>query len=144
MDTTDQKTPGPRRNRRHSDAFKLELVAQVRQPGVSVARVVREAGVNANQVFAWIKQHRDGTLRATSEAGPTLLAVRVAEPEAIIDAQSPSDPIPLPANVSAAPATMTSCAGALARRCARWPLAARITCTSAQTEAASEGPRSTP
>lgn len=75
---------------------------------MSVARVAREAGVNANQVVASIKQHRDGTLRATGEAGPTLLAVRVAEPEAVAVAQSPREPIPLPANVSAAPAAMAS------------------------------------
>ncbi|WP_088154051.1 IS66-like element accessory protein TnpA [Achromobacter xylosoxidans] len=118
MGTTDQKTPSLRRNRRHSDAFKLELVAQVRQLGMSVARVAREAGVNANQVFAWIKQHRDGTLRATSDAGPTLLAVRVAEPEAVVDAQSPRGPIPLPASVSEAPATVASCSGTLALRLA--------------------------
>lgn len=68
MDTTDQKTPSQRRNRRHSDAFKFELVEQVRQTGMSVARVAREAGVNANQVFAWIKQHRDGTPRHRSRA----------------------------------------------------------------------------
>lgn len=59
---------------------------------MSVARVAREAGVNTKQVFAWIKQHRDGALRATSEAGPTLLAVRVAKPEAVVDAQSPRGP----------------------------------------------------
>uniref|UniRef100_UPI0039C74E5E transposase n=1 Tax=Anabaena sp. CCY 9614 TaxID=3103869 RepID=UPI0039C74E5E len=61
MDTTDQKSGGVRRNRRRTDAFKLGLVEQARQPGASVAR---DAGVNANQVFAWIKQHRDGTLVA--------------------------------------------------------------------------------
>ncbi|AXA80561.1 hypothetical protein CE206_28700 (plasmid) [Achromobacter xylosoxidans] len=51
MDTTDQRS-SVRRNRRHSDGFKLEVVKQAQQPGMSVARVAREAGVNANQVFA--------------------------------------------------------------------------------------------
>lgn len=45
--------------RQHSDEFKRAVVAQSRQAGTSVARVAREHGVNANQVFAWRKRFSD-------------------------------------------------------------------------------------
>ena len=45
--------------RQHSDEFKQAVVAQSRQAGASVARVAREHGVNANQVFAWRKRFSD-------------------------------------------------------------------------------------
>ena len=48
-------------------------------PGASVARVARAHGVNANQVFAWRRQYRQGLLGCGSGDRPGLLAVRVAE-----------------------------------------------------------------
>jgi len=39
--------------RQHPLEFKRALVALSLQPGVSVARIAREHGVNANQVFSW-------------------------------------------------------------------------------------------
>lgn len=44
-------------------------------PGASVARVAREHGVNANQVFDWRKLHESGRL-GTPASGMTLLPVR--------------------------------------------------------------------
>jgi len=121
MDTTSQELPR-RRNRRHSEAFKLGLVEQARQPGMSVSRVAREAGVNANQVFAWIKQHRDGVLRAQGEAAPALLAVRLAEPDAIIVAQSARELVLPSAGVSAEPSTVALGSGTLELRLAHGEL----------------------
>jgi transposase len=40
---------------RHSREFKRRLVALTLEPGASVARIAREHGVNANQVFSWRK-----------------------------------------------------------------------------------------
>ncbi len=48
-------------------------------PGASVARVARAHGVNANQVFAWRRQYRQGLLGSEKKEVPGLLAVRVAE-----------------------------------------------------------------
>jgi transposase-like protein len=74
--------------------------------------------VNANQVFAWIKQHREGTLRVQGEVGPTLLAVRVVESEVASVTASPLAPIRPAVEVSKVPAAgvaiMTRPSGTLA------------------------------
>jgi transposase len=44
------------------------IVEETLAPGASVARVARAHGVNANQVFAWRKLHRDGKLRDRSSS----------------------------------------------------------------------------
>lgn len=54
-------------------------------PGVSIARVARENGVNANQVFQWRHEYREGTGWAARQPRAQLLPVRVtAEPSSII------------------------------------------------------------
>ena len=50
----------PRTRRRHSPAFKARIIAACQAPGVSVARVALEHGLNANMVRLWIKA--SGTL----------------------------------------------------------------------------------
>lgn len=55
------------------------LVEMARQPGVSVARLAREHGVNANQVFSWRKLYEAGQLVANGSAqGSELVPVTVA------------------------------------------------------------------
>jgi len=54
---------GPRRKyRQRSLEFKRTLVELTFQPGASVARLAREHGVNANQVFTWRKLYEAGQL----------------------------------------------------------------------------------
>jgi transposase len=48
--------------RHHSQDFKRELVELSLQLGASVARIAREHGVNANQVFSWRRQYQQGLL----------------------------------------------------------------------------------
>jgi transposase len=48
--------------RQHPLEFKRGLVALSLQPGVSVARIAREHGVNANQVFSWRRLYEQGRL----------------------------------------------------------------------------------
>ena len=51
---TEQTVPDGRRTRRHfSDAFKRALIEQSLQPGMSVARVALEHGINPNQLHIW-------------------------------------------------------------------------------------------
>ncbi len=51
------------------------------QPGVSVARLAREHGVNANQVFSWRKLYEAGQLVGGAAApGSELLPVVVTTP----------------------------------------------------------------
>jgi transposase-like protein len=60
-------------------ADKLKMIAEVRVAGASVAAVARQHGVNANLLFAWMRQQEQGVLGArTRRSQPKLLAVRVA------------------------------------------------------------------
>jgi transposase len=55
---------------------KRRIVEETLEPGASVAKVARAHGVNANQVFAWRRQYRQGLLGAGQEAA-NLLPVHV-------------------------------------------------------------------
>lgn len=80
MDTNvESQLAGKRRGRyqHHSREFKRAVVEQTLEPGASVARIAREHGLNANQVFAWRRQFRAGGLDGVT---PALLAVEVVEP----------------------------------------------------------------
>jgi transposase-like protein len=52
--------------RRHSVEEKRRVVEETLEPGASVARAARSHGVNANQVFAWRRQYRQGLLEDTN------------------------------------------------------------------------------
>jgi transposase len=81
MDTNIQSikpaSNGRGRNQRHSLEFKRRLVEQTLLPGVSVARIAREHGINANQVFSWRKRYREGLLGEEGKAVANLLPVTV-------------------------------------------------------------------
>jgi transposase len=49
----------PRRRREHSAEFKKELVARSLEPGVSVAAIAMEGGINANLLFGWRRKHQN-------------------------------------------------------------------------------------
>lgn len=68
---------GGRRYQRHSLELKRRIVEQTLVPGASVARIAREHGVNANQVFGWRKLYREGLLGGPGEAAAKLLPVTV-------------------------------------------------------------------
>jgi transposase len=55
---------------------KRQIVEQTLEPGGSVSVVARAHDVNANQVFQWRKQYREGRLEVE---GPALLPVKVTE-----------------------------------------------------------------
>ena len=65
--------------RRRSVEEKRRIVEQTLEAGASVARVARAQGVNANQVFAWRRQYRQGRLERKNNETHGLLAVRVVE-----------------------------------------------------------------
>jgi transposase len=65
----------PRTNQKRSLELKRYIVEQTLRPGASVARIAREHGINANQVFAWRKLHREGLLGEGMQAGADLVAV---------------------------------------------------------------------
>lgn len=79
MDTKLSETGRPARRgryRHHPVEFKRAIVEQSLQTSISVSRLAREHGINANQVFAWRKAYHEGRLGAAA-----FLPVRVA-PEA--------------------------------------------------------------
>lgn len=47
---------GPRKRRHFSPVFKAEIVAQCRQPKVSVSRIALDNGLNANMVRRWMRE----------------------------------------------------------------------------------------
>lgn len=63
--------------RHHSEEFKRAFVDQSVQPGVSVARLARENGINANQVFSWRKQYAATQFPSTQNGAPALVPVTV-------------------------------------------------------------------
>ncbi|WP_022960944.1 IS66-like element accessory protein TnpA [Halopseudomonas pelagia] len=58
MDSLSVITP-KRTRRRFSPEFKAGIVAQCRQPGVSVARIALDNDLNANLVRRWISEARE-------------------------------------------------------------------------------------
>lgn len=85
------KSDPSRTHRRHSDDFKRSLVLQSFAPGASVARIARDNGINANQLFAWRKLHKDAQATSASMVPHAeLLAVEVASLPA---ATAPCEPI---------------------------------------------------
>ncbi len=52
-----QVVRAPRRRREHSTEFKRDLVARSLEPGVSVAAIAMDNGINANLLFGWRRRH---------------------------------------------------------------------------------------
>jgi transposase len=93
MDRPVISTSDTKHYRRHSMEFKLALVEQTLQPGASVARIAREHGVNANQVFGWRKLYREGLLGAAADAPTAMLPVTIRAPDSPnSDESCPSSP----------------------------------------------------
>jgi len=80
MDAVSSRKGSLKRQHR-SPELKRQIVEETLVPGASVARVARAHGVNANQVFAWRRQYRQGLRKAERHALPGLLAVRLAGAE---------------------------------------------------------------
>lgn len=64
------------KRRMRSKAERRGIVEETYQAGASVARVARRHGVNANQVFRWRRQYREGKLEV-DPALPALVPVQV-------------------------------------------------------------------
>ena len=51
----------------YDEQAKAELVAECGKPGVSVSRLAREVGVNANQLSRWVREQGERQRVATKE-----------------------------------------------------------------------------
>ncbi|MCE4557200.1 IS66-like element accessory protein TnpA [Roseateles cellulosilyticus] len=75
----------------YDKAAKAEFVELCLQPGVSVARLAREFGINANQVARWIRDHgplrkRASVVASTPEASPFVaVPVLTAQVPPVVD-----------------------------------------------------------
>ena len=98
-------------HRTYAQEFKQQVIRETLEPGMSVSIVARRHDINANVVFAWRKQYREGKLvvpaldAAPSVPGTELLSVDVIDsalvlrrPEPTAVSQAPSG-VPMPAPV---------------------------------------------
>jgi transposase len=89
-DTLGRRT-GPRM--RHTIEEKLRIVEEARAKGASVAMVARRHNLNANQVFAWRRQHRRGLLNPQAVTDDAkLLPVTVSTPTVLPTERAPPPP----------------------------------------------------
>ena len=79
MDTSERAVVKSEPRRRRSVAEKRRIVEETLEPDASVARVARAHGVNANQVFHWRRQYRQGLLGEGDAETVKLLPVHVSE-----------------------------------------------------------------
>jgi len=81
MNTLDSLPVQPRR-RRHSAAFKAQVIAASQQPGVSIAAIAREHNLNDNLIHKWLRQIRmPNPMPSQARAGhPNIEFVRPALP----------------------------------------------------------------
>ncbi|QLO81658.1 transposase (plasmid) [Klebsiella grimontii] len=59
----------------YSPEFKQQLVAASCEPGISISKLALENGINANLLFKWRQQWREGKLLLPSSESPQLLPV---------------------------------------------------------------------
>ncbi len=62
-----------RKRRRHSEGFRMEMIAACLRPGVSVSAIALANGLNTNLLRRWVKESRE---RIGSGRGTALEAVR--------------------------------------------------------------------
>ena len=68
MDSQEQSER--RRRRRHSAEFKAELVASCQQPGVSLAAIAVDHGINSNLLRRWVIEYERLGHHELAEASP--------------------------------------------------------------------------
>ena len=76
--------------------WKRSVVEQTFEPGASVARVARDNGINANQVWAWRKLYAQGLLIEDAHMGTMLPVVADAQsdPAAALAPETTNAPAP--------------------------------------------------
>ncbi len=81
----------------YDEAAKAELVAACVKPGVSVSRLARECGVNANQLSRWVREYSQRLQRSLTvppAASPGFVSVQIEAPSSM-----PAAPVDAPATV---------------------------------------------
>jgi transposase len=85
-----QDSRADRSRRVHSAAFKQDLIVRSLVPGASVSALALQAGINANLLFKWRREHLRSQRGAAASVtmAPTLLPVTLAAPSPAVAAVS--------------------------------------------------------
>ncbi|NBJ29682.1 transposase [Citrobacter freundii] len=83
-------TPGRRKGcPNYSPEFKQQLVSASCKPGIFISKLALENGINANLLFKWRQQWRDGKILLPSSESPQLLPVTLdataVQPESLAE-----------------------------------------------------------
>jgi len=82
-------------NRTYAQGFKQQVIRETLEPGMSVSTVARRHDINANVVFAWRKQYREGKLLVPAlEAAPSVPSTKLLSVDVIDLALVPRPPEP--------------------------------------------------
>lgn len=101
VDTISKSTSGRRRRRTFNPAFKAELVAACQHPGVSVAAVALDHGLNANLLRRWVTEHERYGYHSGEEG---VISLKQPLTPALRSSAAPTPPAPfVPVNVAPAP-----------------------------------------
>ena len=79
MDTKGSEVAVRTRRRRHTDEFKSSVVAQCSVPGVSIAAVALQNGLNANLLRRWVNEAGLGKEPAAQTAMTSAETARAVE-----------------------------------------------------------------
>lgn len=82
---------------------KAELVAACAQPGVSLARVARLCGINANVLSHWVRQQQRTPARVPPEQPAAGEVLEIAAQQPFVELQLPAPPLAPAAPTAAAP-----------------------------------------
>jgi transposase len=112
--------PGTRKGRpNYPREFKQKLVQAAREPGVSVSKLAREHGINANLLFKWCRQEQTAELAAATRSSIALLPVEIVAATNDVPPKAKPKPgrVKAPLMTKAAPAGMIEieCVGAVVR-----------------------------
>lgn len=94
MDTTlsqsEEKKPGTRPGRpNYARELRERLAAAACEPGVSVAKLARENGINANMLFSWRRQYR---AEQQAQSAGLIPVVLLSDTPTEVAASSPVEP----------------------------------------------------
>jgi transposase len=84
-----------RRRQFRSKEERRQIVEETLKPGASVSLIARAHDVNANQVFKWRKQYREGRLDTTPSGNSrnVLLPVKIGDAPPIVRRTSKHQPV---------------------------------------------------
>ena len=89
------------RRRRHAPQLKLQVLAECEQPGVSVASIALQHGINQNLIYTWRRNQKGDAQHAfvrlptplPALSGPTRTQESVTPATLYVELPSPSGPI---------------------------------------------------